>query len=790
MDKVERLAILLFEESLDHSEQDRVDWIKSQTDYDLSVRQRALELLAFDMESEPVIVTGHALEDSETEIPIPDRIGTYKITDLIGRGGMGAVFRGKRDIGDFEHDVAIKIIKPSALSERLVERFQRERQILANFSHSNIARLYDGGTTTDGAPYIIMEYIDGLSIGDWADENNLNLDERIELFLSACNAVSYAHQNLIIHRDITPNNVLVTKEGVVKLIDFGIAKPLSSDQIENANSSVDRNSLASLSFTPGFAAPERAQGDVANTLSDVYSLGKLLKALTQPKSSSDELKAIITKATQNAPAERYASVDALSVDITNYKTGYPLDAVNQTLAYQSRKFIARNFGVTLLSFLSLLGLIGALGVTTNLYKIAERNEIEANHRFDDVRSLANKMMFDIYDDMDFVPGALNAKINLASAAQIYLDDLSKAPNSSDDIKIEAASGYIRLAEILGSPRMSNAGELEQAKLNIQKAEDILAAFNGETTVDVNVLSALYKLENLRATQELYINAQVEGADYYLKRALTYAKRAASLAPNNLEVTTDILQTRMEMAINARWDNRRDQAVDDISFVIDTYEDLNRNHPDHPIIIEEMGKAYRSKTEFLSTKKTAKDAIPFGQKAIDIEIKRGSNNPDANISQLRAMSFSYWRLGLPYFLLEDHENAVINYEKAIEFTQYIVERDLGNHDAKRMMASLRGEIASSLVNLGRETEAELHMTASKDFFQALYDSDPELGSSQRSMMIIHVQLYLFYQGWEKEAERCEHYEKILYYRDIMDDAGKLSESDRKGVEDFVDRELPC
>lgn len=107
-----------------------------------------------------------------------------------------------------------------------------------------------------------------------------------------------------------------------------------------------------------------------------------------------------------------------------------------------------------------------------------------------------------------------------------------------------------------------------------------------------------------------------------------------------------------------------------------------------------------------------------------------------------------------------------------------------------MASLRGEIASSLVNLGRETEAELHMTASKDFFQALYDSDPELGSSQRSMMIIHVQLYLFYQGWEKEAERCEHYEKILYYRDIMDDAGKLSESDRKGVEDFVDRELPC
>ena len=200
MDKVERLAILLFEESLDHSEQDRVDWIKSQTDYDLSVRQRALELLAFDMESEPVIVTGHALEDSETEIPIPDRIGTYKITDLIGRGGMGAVFRGKRDIGDFEHDVAIKIIKPSALSERLVERFQRERQILADLTHPNIARLYDGGTTLNGMPYFVMELIEGQSIVAWAKQKNLNIEARLELFNAACRAIAYAHRNLIVHR--------------------------------------------------------------------------------------------------------------------------------------------------------------------------------------------------------------------------------------------------------------------------------------------------------------------------------------------------------------------------------------------------------------------------------------------------------------------------------------------------------------------------------------------------------------------------------------------------------------
>ena len=200
--------------------------------------------------------TGGAFHETLDDTAVPEQIGAYKITGLIGRGGMGAVYRGERVSGDFDHDVAIKVVRPGAMSDKLIARFEAERQTLASLSHPNIARLFDGGTLESGAPYIVMEYIDGLPITDFADKNNAAKAERLALFKAVCSAVSHAHQNLIIHRDITPSNVLVDKGGQVKLIDFGIAKPFDEDAAV-----LDmEHSLASLSFTPGFAAPERSQG--------------------------------------------------------------------------------------------------------------------------------------------------------------------------------------------------------------------------------------------------------------------------------------------------------------------------------------------------------------------------------------------------------------------------------------------------------------------------------------------------------------------------------------------------
>ncbi|HHL43012.1 MAG TPA: serine/threonine protein kinase, partial [Hellea balneolensis] len=226
-------ALKLFERALDQPKHNRVQWIKDQTPNDAQLRKKALSYLSRDEDASKAIQTGGALYETLDDTAIPEQIGAYKIISLIGRGGMGSVYRGQRASGDFDHDVAIKVVRPGAMSDKLVARFENERQTLANLSHPNIARLYDGGTLDNGAPYIVMEFIDGVPVTEWAKQQNLSKPKRLQLFKSVCMAVEHAHQNLIIHRDITPSNVLVDKSGQVKLIDFGIAKPFDEDAALN-----------------------------------------------------------------------------------------------------------------------------------------------------------------------------------------------------------------------------------------------------------------------------------------------------------------------------------------------------------------------------------------------------------------------------------------------------------------------------------------------------------------------------------------------------------------------------
>ena len=335
--KMNARALALFEQSLDQPSDKRAAWIRTAAGADEKLREKALSYLAHDASSGFAFQTGGALHETLDDVGMPDHIGAYKVINLIGRGGMGAVYRCQRASGDFEHDVAIKVVRPGVMSDQLVARFQNERQTLARLSHPNIARLYDGGTLESGAPYIVMEYIAGLPITDWAAENNISKEQKLALFKAVCAAVSHAHQNMIIHRDISPSNVLVDDAGQVKLIDFGIAK-LSDDEEASTGQT---NSLPSLSFTPGFAAPERSKDGGANTLSDIFSLGKLLAALIPSSDADADLQAIINKAAAIAPGDRYGSVSALLDDVENYTRGFPVEAVPRSSVYWFRKFVSR-----------------------------------------------------------------------------------------------------------------------------------------------------------------------------------------------------------------------------------------------------------------------------------------------------------------------------------------------------------------------------------------------------------------------------------------------------------------
>ena len=300
------------------------------------------------------------------------RVGAYLIEKEISRGGMGQVFLGTRNDEAYESQVAIKLVRIEKNSEWAEKRFLEERQILAKLNHPNIATLLDGGTTEDGQPYVVMQYINGLSITDYCHQHKLKVSTKLELFIKVVEAVSHAHKNLVIHRDIKPSNILVTKEGEPKLLDFGIAKIINEEL--NAGDVTQMGMM-----TPAYASPEQVRGELISTASDIYSLGVLLYELlageppfdmgagspaeivkavcdTEPvppstkasepnlsKTLQGDLDNIILKAMQKDPAKRYDTANELIDDIQNHLSGFPVLAVSDSSWYKSRKFIQRHW---------------------------------------------------------------------------------------------------------------------------------------------------------------------------------------------------------------------------------------------------------------------------------------------------------------------------------------------------------------------------------------------------------------------------------------------------------------
>jgi len=204
---------------------------------------------------------------------IGTRLGPYRVEAIAGHGGMGAVYRASRDDSEFRQQVAIKLVRVAAESPDTLRRFRQERQILARLSHPNIARLLDGGSTPEGVPYLVMEFIEGEPITVWCDRQSLGVEDRLRLFLRVCEGVEFAHRDLVVHRDLKPANILVTKDGTPKLLDFGIAK-LLDPSAEN-----EAATLTGLVMTPEYASPERVRGEPASVAADVYALGLILYEL-------------------------------------------------------------------------------------------------------------------------------------------------------------------------------------------------------------------------------------------------------------------------------------------------------------------------------------------------------------------------------------------------------------------------------------------------------------------------------------------------------------------------------
>jgi len=575
------------------------------------------------------------------------RIGVYQITEEIGYGGMGEVYRAVRADGQYDKQVAIKLVRVGLDTPMLVGRFRHERQILAAMEHPNIARLHDGGATEDGVLYLVMELIAGQRIDTYCDAHNLSITQRLQLFCQVCSAVQYAHQRLVIHRDLKPSNVLVTAEGIPKLLDFGIAKLL--DPAADAETTVERP------MTPEYASPEQIRGDPITTVSDVYSLGvvlyqlltgrspylvetrsfhelaravcemdpgkpstvvlkpqpirigELLQSATPEQISSSregspaklrrrlagDLDNIVLMALRKEPQRRYASVEQLTEDIRRHLQGLPVTAVKGSLRYRARKFARRNRFVLAASAVVALTLVAGVAATIRQARIARRQaeiataeRARAEKRFNDVRELANSLIFEIHDSIQTLPGATPSRKLLLDKAVEYLDKLSKDSADDTNLQRELAWAYHRLATVQGDTTQSNLGQVRAAEVSNRKAMALfesVAKANPNNLTDQLNLAMAYRW---RAFLDVYDPPGLSE----INRALAVTEPLLRTNPTNVDLKNERAQEYYILAAIQDATGYRLQSIDSFRKVLDLRQEILRANPAYPDIRRGVAKA--------------------------------------------------------------------------------------------------------------------------------------------------------------------------------------------------------
>ena len=448
---------------------------------------------------------------------LPAQFGAYRLERLLGQGGMGSVFLARR-VEEFDQVVAVKLIRTDfgPASPALKTRFRQERQILASLQHPYISHLIDGGTSGT-QPYLVVEYVPGVRIDEYCNQQRLSIRQRIDLFLKVCGAVQYAHQNLVVHRDLKPANVLVLQDGTPKLLDFGIAKLLSRDESVGG---ITRTEMKI--FTPSYASPEQLRGEPAGTASDVYSLGVMLYELltgqkphlvdsdsdfamleaisrqTSPIASaaikrysegvrearaaersttysgwgrtlSNDLDLILSKAISADPNRRYPSVEQFSSDLNRYLAHLPIQARKDTWSYRAQKFWSRHKALMSVASLAFVLLAVAGFVLWREYRVAVMQRQRAERRFNDLRALARSNVTEVQDALDRVPGGTEVRALILQRTVQYLDSLAAEKDNDIDLQRDLASTYTILAQRLGNPAIGNLGDIDGASASYDRS---------------------------------------------------------------------------------------------------------------------------------------------------------------------------------------------------------------------------------------------------------------------------------------------------------------------------------
>jgi non-specific serine/threonine protein kinase/serine/threonine-protein kinase len=776
-------------------------------------------------------------DDEPTLEPAPSRIGPYRVLRQLGRGGMGTVFLAERDEPGLRMTVAVKVVRQGMDTHFVHRRFRTERQILAALEHPGIARLYDGGSTEDGRPYFVMEYVPGEDLLRYCDERRLPIGARLRLFVRVCDAVQYAHQRLVVHRDLKPSNVLVTAEGDPKLLDFGIAKLLGPDL---AGETLEETASVVRLMTPDYASPEQVRGEPVTTASDVYSLGVILYELLSghrpyrvrsavpgdieravfatdvlPPSTAlsrtetvpgrdgradrtitpldvgarrqapparlrrtlrGDLDNVVLKAMCKEAAGRYAAAAELSEDLRRHLDGFPVWARAASRAERAGKFLRRHRVAVMAGTAVVLSLVLGLGMAVRQARVADRERRRAEARFQDVRRLANSVIHELHDAIANLPGATPARRLLVTRALEYLDRLAAEARDDVELQRELADAYKRVGDVQGGGRGANLGDTAGAMASYDKALGIRRSLAAREPVDSRDVLGLAQLEFDLGTLQRARGELSQAEQSFMSAAARLETLRAQDALPAQSLRLGAVYQRLAEA--QTFQGKRPAARQSAERAVQEAEAAWRAGPDQPGARATLAASSHELATALAGEGRYAEALARERQAREM-LESGLRANPLDAQQTRVLLFVLNGEGAHLQRLGDDTGAVKVFKRALEVAEEAWARDPRDRWSQLGVAVTASLIADALRMRGDAGQATVHYRRAIRVAGQAVDEDPQNGFARLQMASAEFGLALSQQDGPPAAvrEACETLRRVRTFWKALEAKGELPSGER-------------
>ncbi len=662
-------------------------------------------------------------------------LGEYRIERLIAKGGMGSVYLAQKEMDGVPMKVALKVIRYAASQAYLARRFRLERQILARLTHENILRLLDGGVTSEGLPYIVTEFLDAQNLEKWlATQPTLSM--RLKVFQGICDGVAYAHRNLIVHGDIKPSNILITREGVPKLVDFGIARLLSKQE-ESDPEGGQLTVTMTPALTPWWASPEQLRGEPLTIESDCYELGRILFFLLTdqkpfdftglgsqqiieklrrehpPKPSTitgdarlaGDLDNITLKALEYELGHRYRSVDALADDIERHLAMRPVSARRQTRSYRLQKFILRNKGLVSVASAASIALTLAIGTALYQARQARQSYDSSRQRFEQLRTLANSLIFETDEALVGLQGATKVRIRLVRSSLGYLDELSKQDMADPQLKEDLAAAYEKIGEIQGGNGSLNLGQTSEALASFRKSEAIRESLRKAAKKTPDFLTASNHLARIyaRISGTLRDVGDIEGGLAYERKALGIRQALFEGDPGNLSFKRALASSLTTLSGSLSQMGDYPGVMETRLEALKMHEEIVAGNAQEASDLRGLALALARMASIEMHENLLKESLGHYKRALDIDVGILNRNP-THVPYLLSSGWSYNNYGVILTKLGRAAEALDCFTEARRLYESVSFADDRDVRSKSLLETCRIRTAQALLSLGRSNDA--------------------------------------------------------------------------------------